>query len=312
MFDPAPHELPGNIFMQPWWLDIVAPGRWNDIQIKKGGQIYARWPIVSRKEKGLVFIEMPVLTQKLGPWIKIDSDKKERIHSIERTILEELIENIPEFDKFVYNLNISVDNYLPFVWKGFEQRSRTTFQIKNPINTDKSWKELKSSVRRHIKKAKELLTIDHETSAQDLYDIISKTFNRQGLKVPYSFETLKGLYSEGQKKGRAQIISARDSQNQLHAAQLLIHDDEVTYYLAGGINSDFQVAGAASLLLWNSINEAKIRGNTFDFEGSSIKSIERYFTSFGAQRVHFHQIYGMSRKYSLIKIGKDMINLIKG
>ena len=63
--------------MQPWWLDIVAKNRWYDIEIKKGFDLKARWPIVPKKY-GFTYIEMPVLTQKLGPWIKKRVTNKKR------------------------------------------------------------------------------------------------------------------------------------------------------------------------------------------------------------------------------------------
>ncbi len=45
-----PHELPGNIFMQPWWLDIVAPQKWKDIRVEKGN--FCKMAYCSKKNKG--------------------------------------------------------------------------------------------------------------------------------------------------------------------------------------------------------------------------------------------------------------------
>ena len=52
--------------IQPWWLEIVAPGQWGEVVVEKGNEVIARLPYVLDKGK----IEMPPLTQTLGPWMK--------------------------------------------------------------------------------------------------------------------------------------------------------------------------------------------------------------------------------------------------
>ncbi|MEO9885903.1 MAG: GNAT family N-acetyltransferase [Balneola sp.] len=310
MNDVTPHKLPGNIFMQPWWLNIVAPGQWEDVTIKKGDQVYARWPIVSRKVKGLTIVEMPILTQKLGPWIKQVSEKQETIHSNQRSTLLKLIDKLPKFDKFNYNLNIEITNHLPFTWKGFEQNSRTTFRFEYPYDPENLWNELKSSVRRDIRRAEEVLNISNTVGVDELIKMIELTFQRQGKKPPYTKELLGSLYDAALKKNRAQILGAIDNKGNLHAAQLIIHDDDTSYYLAGGFDHLSEIPGSVSFLLWNAIKEAHKRQNTFDFEGSSIEPIEYYFSSFGAKQVHFHNIQCMSKKYVPVYLAKKLINIL--
>lgn len=306
-----PHELPGNIFMQPWWLDIVAPGCWEDIQVEKGGQVFARWPIVQKKEKGFTFIAMPVLTQKLGPWIRTKGGKQESLHRNERSMLKKLIEKLPEFDKFGYNLNEDITNHLPFVWAGFTQQSNTTFKFTFPYKSDEIWTTLKSAVRRNIRRAEEELSIQSLAKPEQLYEMISLTFARQSKKIPYSKQMLTQLYEEASKRNRATILGAIDTNGKLHAAHLFIHDDEVSYYIAGGFDPNSNIPGAVSFVLWNGIKEAEKRNNSFDFEGSSIESIERYFSSFGAKPIHFHNIKGVSKRFAPINYGKKLINKLK-
>lgn len=304
-----PHELPGNIFMQPWWLDIVAPGKWKDIRIEKGGNLHARWPIVLWNEKGFTFIQMPILTQKLGPWIKQTSTKKQTVYSTERSVLKDLITKLPHFDKLSYNLNEDVINYLPFKWAGFEQKSVTSFKFKYHYEPDKIWKELKSSVRRDIRKATETLTVCESRDCNKLFRMISHTFQRQGLEPPYSEQILTDLFTEASQRERATIFEAKDINGKTHAAQLLIHDDDVTYYLAGGFDSD--KAGAVSLLIWKAIEKAASLENSFDFEGSSIEPIEYFFSSFGAEPIHFHNVFKVSKKFAPIYYGKKFLQHIK-
>lgn len=300
-------ELPGNIFSQPWWLDIVAPGEWLDIRVEKGGEIFARMPIVIRKKKGFSYIEMPVLTQKMGPWLKTTSEKPVTQHSNGSSLLKELIKKLPPFDFLNYNLSSEIGNYLPFLWEGFIQSSKISYILEYKQGTEVAWSQMKSSVRRDIRRAEEKLEISDKISTTDLYNLICKTFERKGNRPPYSFELLDQLYKKGEERGRAKIIGAVDHKGKAHAAQLYIYDDDTTYYLAGGFDPNSDIPGSVTLLIWNEIESSFSKDLNFDFEGSSIEPIEKFFSSFGAKQVHFHNIKGFSKRYAPIFYGKLLI-----
>jgi len=57
------------IFLQPWWLEAVAPGQWDYVVVKRGEEIAAAMPYVSRMRFGWRFIEGPSKTPHLGPWL---------------------------------------------------------------------------------------------------------------------------------------------------------------------------------------------------------------------------------------------------
>lgn len=40
------------IFAQPWWLDAVAPGSWEPVEIEENGRIVARLQFGSKKNFG--------------------------------------------------------------------------------------------------------------------------------------------------------------------------------------------------------------------------------------------------------------------
>ena len=57
----------------------------------------------------------------------------------------------------------------------------------------------------------------------------------------------------------------------------------------GGGDPEFRNSGAASLLIWEGIKFAHNHSEIFDFEGSMIESIERFFRGFGAvPRVYYN------------------------
>lgn len=52
----------------------------------------------------------------------------------------------------------------------------------------------------------------------------------------------------------------------------------------GGGDPDLRNSGATSLCMWHAMQFAATVTKRFDFEGSLIESIERFFRSFGAEQ----------------------------
>ena len=70
-----------------------------------------------------------------------------------------------------------------------------------------------------------------------------------------------------------------------------IHDKKTAYYVIGGYDSDNKHHGAGACTLWECIKYAKKLGlHEFNFDGSIIPNIERFFRGFGGQLVSFYRI----------------------
>jgi hypothetical protein len=63
-----------------------------------------------------------------------------------------------------------------------------------------------------------------------------------------------------------------------------IFDKNACYYLLGGINKQAGIQGINNLLVQKSIERAKeLDCRIFDFEGSMLKGVEKFFRSFGPE-----------------------------
>ncbi|MCE3260275.1 MAG: family N-acetyltransferase, partial [Bacteroidetes bacterium] len=70
-----------------------------------------------------------------------------------------------------------------------------------------------------------------------------------------------------------------------------IHDKNTCYYLLGGVDKSSGVAGVNNLLVQRGIERAKELGcTTFDFEGSMLKGVEKFFRSFGPELVPYFTV----------------------
>ncbi len=69
----------------------------------------------------------------------------------------------------------------------------------------------------------------------------------------------------------------------------------------GGINPSKKDLGAMDLIQYESIKFALLTNRDFDFEGSMVESIEKYFRSFGSIQKTYFQISKTNSKLLKIK-----------
>ena len=181
-----------SIFQEPWWLDAVAPGQWDELIVKRNNAIVARMPYVIKKRYGFTLLITPNLTQTLGPWIQQPRGKYVTQLAEQRKLLIELIDNLPPFDYFHQNFNYSVTDWLPFYWRDFQQTTMYTYMIEDLSNIDSIWDNMKDSARNIIRKAKKADIKVEQSDNIDLFLELNKlTFTRQGMPHLYSVDYIK-------------------------------------------------------------------------------------------------------------------------
>lgn len=298
------------LFSQAWWLDAVAEGKWNVALVKAGDEIMASMPYVTSTKYQKNFITQPALTQTLGPWIRSTNAKYANRLSREKDLMESLIVQLPDYVYFSQNWDYSQSNWLPFFWKGFKQTTRYTYRIDALNDEKKLWDELLPNIRTDIKKAsnREGLTVRTDLDIDSFYKLNSLVFQRQGKNVPYTFHFIQKLDEAAAVRNQRRIFIAEDKQGRHHAAVYLVWDDNSAYYLMGGSDPALRKSGATSLCMWEAIRFASTVTNSFDFEGSMLEPVERFFRSFGAIQTPYHNVsHTPSRILRLAKSLKEMM-----
>ena len=301
-----------SIFQQPWWLDAVAPHSWSAIEVTTNNVLMARLPYMVKRRRGLTLLTMPKLTQTLGLWLAPSNAKYAKQLSQQKKIITSLISQIPNCDYFCQNFHYSITNWLPFYWHGFTQTTRYTYIIENLMDLDKVWAEFQENIRTDIRKARKRVKVRKDLDIEHFLNINSLTFQRQGKSLPYSRELVRRLDSACVEHQARRIFFAEDAQGQIHAAIYIVWDENSAYYLMGGANPELRNSGATSLLLWEGIQFAATVTQKFDFEGSMIESVERFFRAFGARQIPYFQLTRMSRRMKLLMAGRDMGRVLVG
>ena len=287
-----------SIFSQYWWLDIVS-NNWDVVLVEKGGEVVASFPYTIRDIFIFKVSLLPQHTPKLGIWIKYPKNQKYTTKlSYEKEIFTNLIEELPEVDYFAQAFDPSITNWLAFYWKGYKQTTRYTYIIDDLSDMEKIKSNFRSNIKTDIKKAqKRDIYIEKNDNIEEFYQVASKTFSRQDLKMKYSLESLEKLYKECKKREQGQIFLARDKEGNIHAGAFLVWDSNSAYYLKGGGDPEYRNSGATSLLMWEMIQFASTVTKKFDFEGSMIEPIERFFRAFGAKQTPYFSIYKTKNRF---------------
>jgi len=249
------------IFHQPWWLDAVAPGRWDAATVERGGRTLAAMPFVVRGPRRL------------------------------RVLLER---KLPAVVVFHQNFSTSFMNCLPFIWAGYRAEFRYTYQLRDLSSEQALWAGPAGNIRREIRKATRRLEVREVTDVERFYRVWAKTFERQGVAAP-DRRRLERIDAECAKRDARTILFAYDEVGQVHAVAYTVRDRRTTYYLMGGGDPHLRTSGAGSLLVWEAIRRASADSQVFDFEGSMLRPVERFFRAFGGRQTPYPHVSRATR-----------------
>ncbi|XOF34040.1 MAG: GNAT family N-acetyltransferase [Candidatus Electrothrix sp. YB6] len=282
------------IFSRDWWLDAVCGGseHWDAAIVEKNGNILASNPYFIRKKLRKTLLKMPPLTQSLGPWLKGSEGKYAKVLAAQKDHMQALIDQLPDFDLFSQNWHYQYTNWLPFYWRGFSQKTNYTYVLPELSDEKKLWAELRENIRREIRKAESRfkLKVRDDLLLTDFLRLNRMTFERQGKEVPYSESFIRRIDEACMNRACRKIWIAEDADKRHHAGIYIIWDENSAYYLMGGGDPELRNSGATSLCMWTAICHAATVTKKFDFEGSMIEPIERYFRSFGALQMPYFSI----------------------
>jgi len=291
-------ELP--IFALPKWLDLVCPEKdWQVVVHKKGNKILAALPFIVKKKWGVRLISTPRLTQFAGIFFSNYTGKYANKLKREKKSITYLMDALPKHHAFFQCFHFSFKNWIPLYWLGFEQTTKYTYVISDLSSTEKIWKDTTENLRSTVRKAEKQLTLRTDLSVEEFYRVMQLTYRRQNLEFPHSLEYIKNIIETSIEGGFGRMQFILDEENKTHAVLFLVWNEYACHYLFGGTDPDLKNSGAGALNVWEAIKFSGTVSKRFDFEGSMVENIERFFRSFGAVQEPYFRI----RKFNSIGLG---------
>lgn len=280
------------VFVSEKWLSIYGEqlqvvGIYKDEHQLIGGFCYLKI-----KKWGFDFIKLPPYT----PHCCLFFGSGSKNNAARSTSLKELMNEVCNYlEKEKSALTIlafpsQVVDLQPFIWQKYKVVPNYTYRIDLSPTIEEIQTHFDPKNRNAINKAlKEEVELAYNSlSNEELYRFFKNHLKTAGANV-YERE-LKGIFSEFSENANSFSVQAR-KKNQLLGTVFCVVDKNTCYYLLGGVDKNSGVAGINNVLVLKSIEKARELGcRVFDFEGSMLKGVEKFFRSFGGELVPYYTV----------------------
>jgi hypothetical protein len=187
-----------------------------------------------------------------------------------------------EFDFVQFRFPPEIFDMQPFIWAGFDAGVRYTYRL-SLANLNVVFDNMDHTRRKNIRTAeKSGITICTDAPFAQVMALCEKSFQRQGLVAGFQ-DAAFGFNAALETAGRCRSFLARIRDGRAVGAVWIVWDDKRAYYLIGGHDEAEGCTNAATLALWRAIEftARDLKLPEFDFEGSMIPAVERFFRKFG-------------------------------
>lgn len=275
----------GLIYGYSFYLDHMAK-HWDALVLSKGppseNDYEAVMPLTWNRKYSISYLYPPFLTAQLGVFGK----------NISAELLEFFLRAIPK--KFLY-WDISLNHRNVFSLKEFRlyQRSNHVLDLNKPYDT--LFKNYRENIQRNIRKAE-------QTGCRPVKDFEAgkviklavdqmRTYTKESSD---NVEKFRKLYKHLHKQKKAITYGILSSEDELIASCIFLFSHNRAYYILVGNHPDGRTIGASHALIDSFIKDHAGENMLLDFEGSDIRNLAFFYSSFGAAE----------EKYTAIKLNR--------
>lgn len=290
--DPAAINFPKgevpNFFCSPFWLSHFDDGVQMYVVMNGDGPT-AVFHLYTYRRAGMRF----VINSPFSPHIGLTLFHNAGTISTRNDAVKHLLRTITEFlgksfkgAMIDFALPANIRDPQPFQRAGILVTPKMSYRLDLTRSESELLKEMSTKRRRSIKSAdKEGLDFFSDAHADACRAIITATLKKAGSATHE--DLLERLFASA---GSEIFFVAVVREGLPIAAALAAGDKRCAHYIIGG-HADSAGLHAGTAAVWALIREAKRRGfRKFDFNGSSVPSVERFFRGFGAEISDFYRV----------------------
>ena len=241
--------------------------------------------------------------------VKFPSEKVSSRNAFEKRVMEAFAAFIESRKERIIDFSFPSEftDTRPLVWQGLKIKPQYTYKLNLQESDTVLYKNLSSTTRANIRNAEaDGLVVTQNANSEDFLDLIDKTFERQDEK--YHRDILYHAVNSDELESKRRVFITHEGDKQL-ATVLIVFDDHFAYYIIGGYDHTQKHRGAMTLAMWKAIQFSKEKGiNLFDFQGSMIPEVEKFFRGFGGQLHTYFRVSKISRglKFGAKLLGKEL------
>ncbi len=280
------------VFASKKWLSIYAEtltiiGIYKDEHQLIGGFYY-----LNTKKYGFTFIKLPPYTPHCGLFFNSDGKNNSSVNNFSKEIMTEICNYFLNQKSALTVLAFpsNIIDFQPFIWNKYKVIPNYTYRINLESSIENIKSNFDSKNRNAINKAikEEVIVSENALSKDELFQFFMNSLNTTDANI-YEIE-LKNVFMKFADDTNSFSVVAK-KENNLLGVVFCVFDKNTCYYLLGGVEKKSGVQGINNFLVQKSIEKAKDLGcKTFDFEGSMLKGVEKFFRSFGPELVPYFTI----------------------
>ena len=255
-------------------------------------QLIGGFYFLKTKKYGFNFVKLPPYTPHCGLFFVSESKNRSSISNFSKEVMNDICLYFTQQKSSLTILAFPSDiiDFQPFIWDKYKVIPNYTYRI----NLSNSIEDIKSNFdskhRNVINKAikEEVVVLENSLKNEELLKFFKSSLKTAGANV-YE-EELKNIFLNFADSSNSFSMIAKKDEVFLGAV-FCVFDKNNCYYLLGGVNKNSGIQGINNLLIQKSIEKAKELGcKTFDFEGSMLKGVEKFFRGFGPELVPYYTV----------------------
>jgi hypothetical protein len=233
---------------------------------------------------GVPILRNPPFTPNVGPFFRPDIGKTASLAESHRKFTLAMADYLSTraFSIVFLPLEYAMRDMLPYLWHKFKVVPQYSYVLDLVQTVDDMHTAMSENTRRNVRKAqRDGLKVVQIMDYHVIEGMICGTFLRQDLTIDTN--VLKKIMFDVATPQNS-FAYATFSGARILATCFVVHANGTGYYLLGGHEPRDGHYGAGPVAFWEAIKHAKEIGlERFDFEGSVIPNIERFFRGFGGR-----------------------------
>ncbi|MGZ3848953.1 MAG: GNAT family N-acetyltransferase [Flavisolibacter sp.] len=255
----------GLIYATSLYLDRMTE-HWDGLVL---GDYQAVMPLPWRKKGGIHYLYQPAFVAQLGLFGKnIDAD-----------LLKAFLDSIPPTFRY-WDLTLNTQNLLPL--EDYPMSPRANYVLSLRPSYEEIRGRYRENIRRNIKKAAGYGCRVKKDIPLDAIIGLAREQEQQGQTTASDYRRFSALYEDLKALSKAESYGIYGKEDQLLASCVFFFSPHRVYYILVGNHPNGRTLGASHALIDAFIRDHAGRELLLDFEGSDLRNLAFFYSSFGA------------------------------
>jgi len=275
----------GLIYGYSWYLDALQT-KWDALIL---GDYEAVMPLTWNQKYGITYLYQPWFCASLGVFSK---------SKISEELVLSFLKAIPSRYKYI-DIFLNTSHRVPSDEFSLSQRVNYTLSLHLPY--EKIEEHYRTQLKRNLTKAiTGGLIFKRSVPVEDVLMLAKETLQRVSSITDKELTLFLSLAEQVRLHESLETAGVYNANGQLLASAVFFHSHKRWYYILVGNHPNGKTLGASHLLIDRFIQLHADQQETLDFEGSEIRNIAFFYSSFGAVQVSYAGLK-LNRLPALIK-----------